>query len=153
MRKQVAAALLSIVTLGMPLVAQAQVVNGTVNGANRGADEGEDIAGPLGGIVGGAIGAGVGAATGAVGTAGRVVGGVLDVEERPRFRDWVLQERHPSYRYARPVRVGVVLPRAGVTYYDVPGEYRARPGYRYTVINERPVLVDPRTRRVVDIID
>ncbi len=153
MRRTMIAALLSIATLGTPLAVQAQVVNGTVNGANRGANEGEAVGGPIGGIVGGALGAGVGAATGAVGTAGRIVGGVLGVEERPRFREWVLHERHPSFRYARPVKVGVVLPRAGVTYYDVPGEYRAGPGYRYTVVNERPVLVDPRTRRVVDVID
>ena len=153
MRNHMIAALLSIATLGAPLVAQAQVVNGTVNGANRGADEGEEIGGPIGGIVGGAIGAGVGAATGAVGTASRVVGGVLDPEVRPRFREWALHEGRPSYRYAQPVRVGVVLPRAGVTYYDVPGEYRARPGYRYTIVNERPVLVDVRSRRVVDIME
>jgi hypothetical protein len=27
------------------------------------------------------------------------------------------------------------------------------PGYRYTVINDHPVLVEPRSRRVVQIID
>ena len=51
------------------------------------------------------------------------------------------------------VRVGVVLPESGVTYYDVPAEYRAPPGYRYTIVNDRPVLIEPRTRRIVEIID
>jgi hypothetical protein len=38
--------------------------------------------------------------------------------------------------------VGVELPEEGVTYYEVPREYGARE-YRYTIINDRPVLVDP----------
>jgi hypothetical protein len=44
-----------------------------------------------------------------------------------------------------------VLPEAGVTYYDVPPEYSVRE-YRYTVVNETPVLVEPRTRRVIEVI-
>jgi hypothetical protein len=39
-----------------------------------------------------------------------------------------------------------------VTYYDVPTEYRARPGYRYTVVNDRPVLVD-RSHRIVEVVE
>jgi hypothetical protein len=46
-----------------------------------------------------------------------------------------------------------VLPEAGVTYYDVPAEYHVRGGYRYTIVNDRPVLVEPRTRRIVEVID
>ena len=49
----------------------------------------------------------------------------------------------------RLLRFGTVLPDDGVTYYDMPTEYRARPGYRYTVVNKQPVLVD-RSRRIVD---
>ncbi|HEX4768504.1 MAG TPA: DUF1236 domain-containing protein [Lichenihabitans sp.] len=153
MRKGVFAAALVASVVAVPLIVQAQVVQGTVNGAQRGANEGERTGGPLGGVVGGAIGAGVGAATGAVGTAGRIVGGVLDPVVRPRFRDYVVREHRPSFRYAQPLRVGVVLPRAGVTYYEVPGEFKARPGLRYTVVNDRPVLVDPATRRVVEVIE
>jgi hypothetical protein len=41
----------------------------------------------------------------------------------------------------------------GITYYEVPREYHVAPGYRYTIINEHTVLVDPRTRRVVQVID
>jgi hypothetical protein len=46
-----------------------------------------------------------------------------------------------------------VLPEVGVTYYDVPAEYHARPGYRYTIVNGHPVLVESRSRRIVEIID
>ena len=96
-----------------------------------------------------------GAAEGAGGTVGAAVGtvqGIFGIDDRPRFREYVVRERRPSYVYREEVRVGTVLPESGITYYEVPAEYRA-PGYRYTVINERPVIVEPRTRRVVQIID
>ena len=147
-----AAAIASLVAV-VPLAAQAQVVNGTVNGAKQGAAQGDDAAGPVGGIVGGALGAGVGAVRGAVGTATGVVGDVLGANERPRFREYVMGEHVPSYRYAEPLRPGVILPREGVVYRAVPAEYAARPGYRYAVVNDRPVIVDPVTRAVVEILD
>jgi len=124
--------------LALPITAQAQ---GTIRGAQEGAEEGGRAAGPLGAIVGGAVGAATG-----------TVGGILGVDDRPRFREYVVRERRPSYRYSEEVRVGTVLPESGVTYYEVPAEYNA-PNYRYTYVNERPVLVDPRTRRIVEIID
>jgi len=130
------AALLTM--LVFPLAAVAQ---GTVRGAEEGAEAGGRAAGPLGAIVGGAVGAATG-----------TVGGILGVDDRPRFREYVVRERRPSYRYTEEIRVGTVLPESGVTYYEVPAEYHA-PNYRYTYVNERPVLVDPRTRRIVEIID
>jgi hypothetical protein len=44
------------------------------------------------------------------------------------------------------------LPESGVTYYEMPAEYHA-PGYRYTYVNDRAVIVDPRTRRIVEIVE
>jgi hypothetical protein len=35
----------------------------------------------------------------------------------------------------------------------VPDEYSAAREYRYTVVNGRTVLVEPRTHRIVEIID
>ena len=153
MHNRVFAAAIALSFVATPFVGQAQVVNGAANGAAQGANEGAAAGGPVGGIVGGAVGAGIGAATGAVGTAAGIVGGVLGADQRPRFREFVVREHHPSVRFGKPLRVGVVLPRAGVTYYEVPPEYRVRPGYRYTVIDEHPVLVDPTTRRVVEVIE
>jgi len=49
------------------------------------------------------------------------------------------------------VRVGAVLPAQGVTYYEVPAEYKVQ-GYRYTIVNDTPVLVEPGTRRIVQIV-
>jgi len=127
-----------LATLALPVAALAQ---GTVRGAEEGAAEGGAAAGPLGAIVGGTIGAATG-----------TVGGILGVDDRPRFREYVVRERRPSYVYREDVRVGAVLPEAGVTYYEVPAEYHA-PGYRYTVVNNRAVLVDPRSHRIVEVID
>ena len=125
-------------TIALPVAAQAQGVPG---GVDRGAREGERAAGPVGAVVGGVIGGVVGG-----------VNGVLGVDDRPRFRSYVVEQRRPSYQYREEVRVGAVLPEEGVTYYDVPQDYGAR-DYRYTVVNGRTVLVEPRSRRIVEIVE
>ena len=124
--------------LAMPAAASAQ---GTIRGAEEGAAAGGAAAGPVGAIVGGTVGAATG-----------TVGAILGVDDRPRFREYVVREHRPSYTVREEVRVGTVLPPSGVTYYDVPTEYHVRPGYRYTIVNERPVIVEPRTRRIVEVI-
>jgi uncharacterized protein YcfJ len=98
-----------------------------------------------GAIVGGPAGAAVGA------TVGAVAGGIAD-DARPRFRTYAHGQRHSSYRYDRELRVGVDLPSSGVTYYEVPREYGVTK-YRYTIVNDRAVLVDPGSHRIVEIID
>jgi Protein of unknown function (DUF1236) len=50
------------------------------------------------------------------------------------------------------VAVGAELPGEGVSYYDVPSEYDVK-NYRYTVVNDQTVLVDPRTHRIVEVIN
>ncbi len=73
-------------------------------------------------------------------------------EQLPRFRQYIVQEQVPSYVVDQPIAVGTVLPEVGVTYYDVPQQYGSTP-YRYTVVNDRPVLVNPRTRRIMQVVD
>jgi uncharacterized protein DUF1236 len=73
-------------------------------------------------------------------------------DERPRFRSYEAERHYPSYRYREDVRVGAVLPETGVTYYDVPPECGVR-GYRYTIVNDSTVLVDPRTHRIVEVVE
>ena len=85
------------------------------------------------------------------GLGGPPVGIIGDVE-RPRFRQYIVEKRVPSYSVGGPVAVGTVLPEAGVTYYDVPQQFGAT-NYRYTVVNDRPILVEPRTRRVMQVIE
>jgi len=124
--------------LALPSLAQAQGVPG---GVERGWRHGERAAGPVGGVVGGVVAGVVGG-----------VAGVLGVDQRPRFHSYVVEQRRPSYQYREDVRVGAVLPEDGVTYYDVPPEYGVH-DYRYTVVNGRTVLVEPRTRRIVEIVE
>ena len=119
----------------LPLAAHAQ--GGAAAGATTGAVGGAIVGGPVGAVVGGVGGA--------------IVGGLSD-EQQPRFRQYTTTTRRPSYRYENEVRVGAVLPSSGIEYYEVPAEYGVR-DYRYTVVNNRTVLVEPRTRRIVEIID
>ena len=78
--------------------------------------------------------------------------GGIAVDQRPAFREYVIRERVPNYSIPDRVIVGGVLPETGVTYYDVPQTFGATP-FRYTVVNGRTVLVEPRTRRIVKVIE
>jgi hypothetical protein len=78
--------------------------------------------------------------------------GGLAVEQRPAFREYIVRERVPNYTIQDRVVVGTVLPEAGVTTYDVPQRFGATP-YRYTVVNGETVLVEPRSRRIVQVVD
>jgi hypothetical protein len=102
----------------------------TVQGANEGARAGGAVAGPVGEVVGGTVGAAVGLG---LEIPNAVITGL------PRDRSVVVQER---------VVVGEPLP-ATVELRTVPQHTE----YRYAVVNDRRVIVDPRTRRVVKIID
>jgi hypothetical protein len=135
MRKSliVASALLA----ALPFAAQAQNPEGSAAGAAAGAAGGAVVGGPIGAAVGGVTGA--------------IVGG-LAPDVQPRFRTYVVEQGTPSYTFREEVRVGTVLPSTGVRFYDVPADYGVR-GYRYTVVNNRAVLVDPGTRRIVQVID
>ncbi len=124
-----------------PEGAQGGAASGIVGGATAGAVGGAVVGGPVGAVVGGVGGAVVGGVTGAI------IG-----DNTPRFRTYVVEQRIPSYTYAEPVVVGTTLPREGIRYYEVPREY-GETGYRYTVVNNRTVLVDPQTRRIVQVIE
>jgi hypothetical protein len=79
------------------------------------------------------------------------VAGLLGVDQRHHFHDYVESRHYRSYDYRGPVAVGTVLPPA-VTYYDVPEEYHLS-RYRYAVVDGQTVLVDPATHRIVEIVD
>jgi hypothetical protein len=81
-----------------------------------------------------------------------VVGEGIAQEKLPAFRKYVIGERIPNHSIPERIIVGTILPDAGVTFYDIPQTYGATP-YRYTVVNGRTVLVDPRTRRIVQIVE
>src|SRR6267154_14134 len=76
----------------------------------------------------------------------------IAVAQRPAFREYIVRERVPNYTIPDRVVVGGVLPEVGVTYYDVPQTFGATP-YRYTVVNGQTVLVEPRSRRIVQVVE
>jgi hypothetical protein len=76
----------------------------------------------------------------------------ITAEQRPAFREYVVREKVPNYTIPDSVVVGGVLPEAGITTYDVPQTYGSTP-YRYTVVNGRTVLVEPRSRRIVQVVE
>jgi uncharacterized protein DUF1236 len=103
----------------------------TAEGAASGARAGGDVGGPIGAMVGGTVGAAVGAAV-----------------EIPNAVITSIPRSEPSVVVRERVVVGEPLPPA-VVLRPVPN-YRE---YRYAVVNDRRVIVEPRTRRVVRIID
>lgn len=111
---------------------------GAATGAATGAVGGAIVGGPVGAVVGGVGGA--------------IVGGIIG-DNTPKFKTYVVEQGVPSYRYNETVAVGTVLPNEGVTYYEVPEQYGVQKTYRYTVINGQTVLVEPKTRRIVQIIE
>ena len=111
--------------------------------------------------IAGAVAAPIAAQAQAVVTTGVVRGGAvvvnedidgIAVDQRPAFREYIVREHVPNYVIPDRVIVGGVLPESGVIYYDVPQTFGVTP-YRYTVVNGQTVLVEPRSRRVVQVID
>jgi len=105
----------------------------TATGAANGARTGGRAAGPVGEIVGGTVGAAVGAA---VEIPNAVITSIQGVREPPVV---TIEE---------PVVVGEPLP-AAVEVLPVPGYT----DYRYAVVNNHRVIVEPRTRRVIRVIE
>jgi hypothetical protein len=66
------------------------------------------------------------------------------ITRNPQFGEYVIREHRPPVWYRGDVRVGWLLP-GDVTLYAVPREYHVRPGYRYAIVNDLPVIVEPRS--------
>ena len=115
-----------------PAAALAQ--NNAVGGAVGGAIVGGVVGGPVGAAVGAGVGGTVGAAT----------------EPPPGAVTYVEREDTPSaeVREVEHVRVGTVLPDT-VVLHEIP-KYKT---YRYAVINHERVIVEPRTRKVIKVIE
>ena len=108
--------------------AQSTTATGAVNGARTGGE----LAGPVGEVVGGTVGAAVGAGL-----------------EIPNAVITSIQgERVPSVTVRDRIVVGEPLPPA-VELRPVPNYTE----YRYAVVNDRRVIVEPRTRKIIKIID
>jgi Protein of unknown function (DUF1236) len=125
MRNHLLAIAAVMTTMGAPIAAQAQyTTQGTV----------------------GVAGSGSGTVIVDNGTVG------IAADQRPAFRQYIVQEHVPNYTIADRVVVGGIVPESGIILYDVPQSFGATP-YRYTVVNGETVLVEPRSRRIVQVID
>jgi hypothetical protein len=76
----------------------------------------------------------------------------IAVDQRPAFREYIVREHVPEYTIPDRVIVGGVLPETGIVTYDVPQSFGITP-YRYTVVNGQTILVEPRSRRIVQVVE
>jgi hypothetical protein len=104
----------------------------TVQGARDGARAGGTVAGPVGEAVGGTVGAAVG----------------LGLEIPNAVITSIQGDRGPSVVVREEVVVGAPLPPT-VELRTVPNHTE----YRYAIVNDRRVIVEPRTRKIIKIID
>lgn len=119
--------------LGSALSVPAYAGDGTVTGAVGGAATGAIVGGPVGAAVGGVVGA--------------AAGTILD--PRPEAAvTYVRREEIPSVRYEQRVVVGEPLADT-VVVRPIP-RYDA---YSYAVVNNQRVIVDRKTRRIVEVVD
>ena len=124
--------------LAISLVAASLLASGSVfaqsttaTGAAEGARTGGEVGGPVGAMVGGTVGAAVGAGL-----------------EIPAAVFGAVPRGEPSVTVRERIVVGEPLPET-VVLHPVPSHTE----YRYAVVNDRRVIVEPRTRKVIKIID
>lgn len=110
--------------------ANPQETPNTAVGAAGGAAMGAVVGGPVGALVGAAIG-------GATGNA-------ATPEPAPEVRTYITENPQQPIILDGEVVVGAGIPDS-VTLYEIPNQ----PDYRYVVVNNQPVLVNPADRRIV----
>ncbi|MDP9840744.1 outer membrane lipoprotein SlyB [Neorhizobium huautlense] len=126
-----------VVLVGATLLVAGSVFaqESTVNGAAGGAVTGAIVGGPVGAAVGG--------------VAGAIVGTAIDPPPQ-RVVTYVREAPAPTERVVVEERVvvGEPLPQT-IVVQQVPDN----PNYGYAVVNDRRVIIEPSSRRVVQVID
>jgi hypothetical protein len=120
----------AVIAIALPSAALAQ--SGTVTGAAGGAATGAVLGGPVGAVVGGVAGA---------------AAGTVLAPPPAEVRTYVTEESAPSVRIKRKIVVGQPLPET-VEIRRIP-KYDS---YGYAIVNERRVIVDPRSREVIEVL-
>ncbi len=77
---------------------------------------------------------------------------MLSTGEAAKLRRYVAKEKTPSVKMTEKLAVGTVLPRH-VELHAVPAEIGLAGDVRYSVVNERIVLVEAKTRKVTEIVN
>ena len=125
--------LLALLAAGALTPAAALAQSGTGGGAVGGAAVGAVVGGPVGAVIGAGVGGTMGAA--------------LDPPP-DAVVTYVERERVPSVKVEERIVVGEPLP-ATVELRTIPKHDK----YRYAVVNDQRVIVDPRNRVVVKVIE
>jgi hypothetical protein len=73
-------------------------------------------------------------------------------EQRGKIQKFVVAEKKPSAKLADKVAVGAVLP-SSIELYALPADIIGKSELRYTIVNDRAVLVEARTRKVTEFIN
>ena len=128
----------TVVTETTPTVTEVQTDSPTTGGGATGGAA-------SGAIAGAAVGGPVGAAVGAV--AGAVIGDVSEDALTPETRTYVLEHKTESVVIDGDVAVGTAVPEA-VQIQTIPDAQ-----YGYVYVQDRPVLVDPQNRQIIQIVE
>lgn len=102
---------------------------GALGGAATGAIAGAAVGGPIGAAIGG--------------VAGAVVGDVSEDAMTPETRTYILENRTESVVLDSDLAVGTVVPETA------PIQTVPNSNVQYVYINDRPVVVEPETRKVI----
>jgi hypothetical protein len=75
----------------------------------------------------------------------------ITTEQAGKIRTYVQKEKKPSVKVQEQVTVGSTLPST-TQIYTFPEDVGVK-NYRYSIINDRTVIVDPSSRRVIQVIE
>lgn len=103
--------------------------SGALGGAATGAVAGAAIGGPVGAAIGG--------------VAGAVMGDVSEDAMTPETRTYIMENRTESVVLDSDLAVGTVVPETA------PIQTVPNSNVQYVYVNDRPVVVEPETRKVI----
>jgi hypothetical protein len=75
----------------------------------------------------------------------------ITTEQQSKVRAYVVKEKPASVKVTESVAVGTALP-SSVTLQTLPSDVGVTQ-YRYAVVNDKTVLVEPSSRKIVQIIE
>ncbi len=75
----------------------------------------------------------------------------ITTEQQGKVKAYVMKEKPASVKVTESVAVGSALP-SSVTLRTIPSDVGVT-GYDYAVVNDKTVLVEPRSRKVIQIIE
>ena len=79
---------------------------------------------------------------------------LLGADQRVQFRKYAMRKhRATPYSFREPVAAGTILPPVGIEFYEIPPKFKVSAEYRYAVVNNLVLLVDPVTHQIVEVIE